>query len=214
MQNIFAGSINSVATSLEWGLAELIHRPHMLQKVHEELDRVVGRGRVVEEADMPNLPYLQAVVKETFRLHPAVPLTLPHMNPKASCVQGYDIPANSNVTINIYAIGRDPASWETPNEFKPDRFLRFDKDAATPTVKSTGFELLPFGYGRRGCVGMNLGNVTVQFGLASLVQAFDWSPAPGVDPKSMNMEETFRSEGPIAEELVAVATPRLQSSLY
>ena len=214
VQNLLVGGTNTVATSLEWGLAELIHYPHILKKVHEELDRVVGRDRQVQEADLPDLPYLQAVVKETFRLHPPVPMTLPHTNPKAACVQGYDIPANSNVMINIFAIGRDPASWENPNEFNPDRFLRSEKDAAAPTVRSTGFELLPFGYGRRGCVGMNLGNMTVQFGLATLVQAFDWSPPPGVDHKSMSMVEMFRSEGPIAESVVAVATPRLESSLY
>jgi cytochrome P450 len=213
VMNLLAGGTNTTATSLEWGVAELIHYPHILKKVHEELDRVVGRDRLVQEADLPNLPYLQAFVKETFRLHPPIPMTLPHRNLKAVCVQGYDIPANSNVMVNIFAIGRDPASWENPNEFNPDRFLCFDKDTATPTVRSTGFELLTFGYGRRGCVGMNLGSITMQFGLATLVQAFDWSPAPGVDHKSMTMVERYQADGPIAEPVIAVVTPRLESSL-
>lgn len=214
VQNIIAGGTNTAATSLEWGMAELIHHPHILKRVQEELDRVVGRDRLVQEADLPNLPYLQAIVKETFRLHAPIPLTLPHTNPKAARVQGYDIPANSNVTINIFAINRDPASWENANDYNPDRFLRSDKDTTTPTGRSIGFELLTFGYGRRGCVGMNLGNIVVQLALATLVHAFDWSPAPGVDHKSMSMMEAYKTEGPIAEPLVAVATPRLESSLY
>ena len=214
MQNLLVGGTATNATSMEWGLAELIHYPHMLQKVHEELDRVVGRDRLVQETDLPSLTYFQAVVKETFRLHPPAPMTLPHTNPKPARVHGYDIPANSNVVVNIFAVSHDPASWEDPEQFNPDRFLNSDRDITTPKGRSTGFELLTFGSGRRGCVGMNLANFVVQLGLATLVQAFDWSPRPGVDPKSMNMMEMLHTDAPIAESLVAVAKPRLHSSLY
>jgi len=212
--NLLAGGTATAATSMEWGLAELIHHPHMLKRVHEELDSVVGRDRLVEETDLPNLPYFRAVVKETFRLHPPAPMSLPHTNPKPARVQGYDIPANSNVIVNIFAVSHDPASWENPEQFNPDRFLASDKDSTTSTGRNTGFETLTFGSGRRGCVGMNLGTLMVQLGIATLVQAFDWSPRPGVDPESMNMMERLQADGPIAESLVAVPTPRLASSLY
>jgi cytochrome P450 len=214
MQNLLAGGTATAATSIEWGLAELIHHPHMLKKVQEELDRVVGRDRLVQETDLPSLPYFRATVKETFRLHPPAPMSLPHTNPKAARVQGYDIPANSNVIVNIFAVSHDPATWEEPERFNPDRFLASDKDGSTPSGKSTGFETMTFGSGRRGCVGMNLGTVVVQLGIATLVQAFDWRPRPGVAPESMNMMERLQADGPIAESLVAVATPRLASSLY
>lgn len=214
MQNLLAGGTATAATSIEWGLAELIHHPHMLKKVHEELDRVVGRDRLVQETDLPSLPYFRATVKETLRLHPPAPMSLPHTNPKPARVRGYDIPANSNVIVNIFAVSHDPASWEDPERYNPDRFLTSDRDVTTPTGKSTGFELLTFGSGRRGCVGMNLGTVVVQLGIATLVQAFDWRPRPGVVAEDMNMMERLQADGPIAETLVAVATPRLASSLY
>lgn len=76
-QNIFVAGTDTTTYTLEWAMAELIHNPEMMSKVEKELEQVVGKGVPVEETDVSKLPYLQAVIKETFRLHPPVPLLLP-----------------------------------------------------------------------------------------------------------------------------------------
>lgn len=76
-----AGSDTS-SNTIEWGLSELLRNPHVMQKVQAELDAVVGRHRLVQESDIPHLPYLQAVVKEVLRLHPGAPLMIPHVKRK------------------------------------------------------------------------------------------------------------------------------------
>lgn len=209
MVDMLGGGTDTSATTLEWALSELIHHPDVMKRAQEELDLVVGRDRPVREADLPNLRYLQAIVKENFRLHPAVPLTIPHVNPAAAKLHGYHIPANTNVLVSIWAIGRDPSVWENPLEFNPDRFLSSDIG-----VMGTHYEILPFGSGRRGCPGMNLAQLMVQCGLAALLHAFDWSRAPGLRAEDMSMLESFGGACPIAEPLVAVAKPRVSMNLY
>nr|BBM89984.1 pimaradiene oxidase 1 [Calohypnum plumiforme] len=209
MVDMLGGGTDTSATTMEWALSELVHHPAIMKRVQEELDVVVGRDRPVREADLPNLHYLQAVIKENFRLHPAVPLTIPHVNPTAAQLQGYDIPANTNVLVSIWAVGRDPATWENPLEFNPDRFLNSDRG-----VTGTHYEILPFGSGRRGCPGMNLAQLMVQCGLAALLHAFDWSPAPGIKPEDMSMLESFGGACPIAEPLLVVAKPRVSTDVY
>lgn len=149
-------------------------------------------------------------MKETLRLHPAVPMSLPHMNKVATPLSSrYEIPANTSVVIDYAAIGRDPEIWPKPLRFDPRRFT--DTDAAS---QIDTFKLLPFGYGRRGCPGANLGVILVQLGLAYLVQGFDWCPIKGLLPHDIDVKEApgvvcFRSA-----PLTLTATPRLSSTLY
>ena len=103
-----AASTDTSSTSIEWAMSELLRNPPLLKKVQDELERVVGMGRMVRESDLPSLLYLQAVVKETLRLHPASPLALPHLSVQACNVLGYEIPKNTN----LRAIGRNRISWE------------------------------------------------------------------------------------------------------
>jgi cytochrome P450 len=148
IQDIIAGGTESSAVTMEWALSELLRRPDAAAAATEELDRVVGRGQWVEERDLEHLPYIDAVVKETMRLHPVGPLLVPHMAREHSVVAGYDVPAGARVLVNVWAIARDPASWpDRPNEFRPERFAGSAVD-----VRGQHFELLPFGAGfQTGC---------------------------------------------------------------
>jgi cytochrome P450 len=103
---IVGGTDTSVIT-LEWALTELIRHPKIIKRAQEELDKVVGRNRQVLESDFPNLPYLQAIIKENFRLHLAVPLGVPHHNNTDAQILNYKIHANTTLFVNIWAIGRD-----------------------------------------------------------------------------------------------------------
>lgn len=168
----FAGS-ETTSSTIEWAMTELLRRPETMHRVKEELNRVVGPNRKVEENDIDNLPYLQAVVKETLRLHPAIPLLLPRNALEDTKYMGYLVPKGTQIFVNVWAIGRDPESWDDPLNFKPERFI-----GSNIEFKGQNFELLPFGSGRRICVGMSLAHRVIHLALASLLHTFDWELVP------------------------------------
>ena len=93
-------------------MAELLHNPEALSRAKLELKQVIGKGKLVKESDIPQLPYLQAIVKETLRLHPPVPLLLPRKAGADVEIYGYIIPKDAQVLVNAWAIGRDSSSWD------------------------------------------------------------------------------------------------------
>ncbi|RLN17616.1 cytochrome P450 71A1-like [Panicum miliaceum] len=207
--DLIGGGTDTSAVTVEWAMSELLRNSEVLAKATEELDRVIGRDRLVAEEDIPNLPYMEAVVKETMRLHPVAPLLTPRLCRKDVSVGGYDVPAGTRVLINIWAIGRDPAVWEAPMEFRPERFGGGGAD-----VKGHDFELLPFGSGRRMCPGIGLGLKMVHMILANLLHAFAWRLPDGVAAEELSMEETFGLTVPRKVPLEAVAEPKLPAHLY
>lgn len=204
---IIAGS-DTTSVSIEWAIAELLHYPQYMRRAQEELDAVVGRSRLVDESDIKNLPFLQACVKELFRLHPAAPLGIPHFNLEDATLAGYDIPARTTVMLNLWAIGRDPAHWSNPLEFNPDRFLN-----SKTTMLGKDFHLIPFSVGRRQCPGAGLGLAVVHLTVASLLHGFDWSTY-NQTPDEIDMREKPGLVTPRMTDLVVRAEPRLPLELY
>ncbi|KAK4804458.1 hypothetical protein SAY86_004275 [Trapa natans] len=198
--DLFGAGADTTSISVEWAMAELIHNPITLSKVREETDRIIGRGRPVQESDIPNLPYLQAVVKETFRMHPPTPLMIPRKAKEDTEIMGFTIPGGAQVLVNAYAIGRDPHSWEEPEVFRPERFLGSEID-----VKGNHFELIPFGAGRRICPGYPLAQRTVPLMVASMVQGFDWKIEGKVE--DMNLDDEFGLVVRLAKPLRAIPIP-------
>ncbi|XP_076902531.1 flavonoid 3'-monooxygenase-like [Bidens hawaiensis] len=170
--NLFAAGTDTSSSTVELAMAELIRNPQILRQAQEEMDNVVGRGRLVTESDLGQLTFLQAIVKETFRLHPSTPLSLPRIASEGCEVDGYYIPKGSTLLVNVWAIARDPKFWTEPLEFRPTRFLP-GGEKPNVDVKGNDFEVIPFGAGRRICVGISLGLRMVQLLLATLVQTFD-----------------------------------------
>ena len=210
MQDLIAGGTDSSAVTIEWAMSELLRKPEVLAKATEELDSVIGHGRLVTEQDIPNLPYLEAIVKETMRLHPVTPLLAPRLSREDASTGSYDIPAGTLVFVNVWAIGRDPAVWGCDaEEFRPERFVGSGVD-----VKGQDLELLPFGSGRRMCPGYVLGLKMVQVTLANLLHAFAWRLPDGVAPEKLSMQEKFGLAVPRLVPLEAVAEPRLPAHLY
>ncbi|KAI3772770.1 hypothetical protein L6452_03963 [Arctium lappa] len=140
IQDLIAGGTGTAATTVEWAMSELIKQPDLVKKATEELDRVIGKERWVEEVDFPNLPFVDSILKETMRLHPVAVLLAPHLALEDCQVAGYDIEKGTTVFINSWSIGRDPDVWVDPESFRPERFLGRDID-----IKGQHFELLPFG---------------------------------------------------------------------
>ncbi|VVA20774.1 PREDICTED: cytochrome P450 [Prunus dulcis] len=213
--DLFTAGTDTNAISLEWALAELINHPRVLKKAREEIDRAIGNQRVAGESDVPNLPYIQAIIKETFRLHPPVPL-VPRNSVQQCKIGGYDIPTNTMLYVNVWAIGRDPKNWESPLDFCPERFLQLSEDGGQMNavdVRGQHFQLLPFGSGRRVCPGVNLTMKMLPAVLAALIQCFDWK-VDGSDCKKMNGDDVLEMDerpgltAPRAHDLVCVPVAR------
>ncbi|GJS70953.1 cytochrome P450 71A1-like protein [Tanacetum coccineum] len=106
-QDLLAGGTESSAVTVEWAISQLLKKPEIFQKATEELDRVIGKNRWVQEKDMPNLPYVEAIAKETMRLHPVAPMLVPRRAREDCKVGGYDITEGTRVLVSVWTIGRD-----------------------------------------------------------------------------------------------------------
>ena len=181
-------------------MAELLKAPELMSKAKKELNQVIGKGNQVKESDITQLPYLQAIVKETLRLHPALPL-VPRQSESDVEVFGYTIPKASQVLVNVWAIGRDPTIWgNNPSEFLPERFLDSNID-----VRARNFEFIPFGGGRRICPGLPMAMRMLHLMLGSLILSFDWKLEDGVSPESMiSVDDQFGLSLQMAQPLRAI----------
>ncbi|KAG0546733.1 hypothetical protein BDA96_01G019100 [Sorghum bicolor] len=197
----FLAGIDTVAVTLLWAMSEMMRKPQVLRKAHDEVRAaaagVGGNKPRVEHDDVARLPYLKMVVKETLRLHPPSTL-MPRETIREVRVCGYDVPAKTRVFVNLWAIGRDPASWTAAEEFDPERFDGSDVDL---DYNGAHFELLPFGAGRRIWPGLAMGEANVTFALANLLYCFDWALPEGMAPEDVSMEEagalTFKPKTPL-----------------
>ncbi|KAG8943002.1 hypothetical protein FRC03_002721, partial [Tulasnella sp. 419] len=156
--------------------------PDFQRKVHEELDRVIGDDSVPVLDDMANLPYLSAFIKEAHRFRPISSLGTPHCADEDQIYQGKLIPKGSTLFMNIWGIFHDPALYENPDTFDPERFIRSPYGTKPGVEEEIGMEALRrlefliFGSGRQRCVGLLMANETVAIVAASLFWAFEFSP--------------------------------------
>ncbi|XP_019086088.1 PREDICTED: geraniol 8-hydroxylase-like isoform X3 [Camelina sativa] len=201
LMDMVLGGVDTSVNASEFAMAEVVRRPEVLNKIKKELDEVVGRDNIVEESHLPKFPYLQAVMKETLRLHPTLPFLVPHRNSETAVVAGYTVPKDSKIFVNVWAIQRDPKHWDEPNEFKPERFLDSSLD-----FNGGDFKYLPFGSGRRSCVAVNMAERLVLFNIASLLHSFDWEAPKG---QKFEVEEKFGLVLKLKSPLVAIPVPRL-----
>ncbi|MED6205110.1 hypothetical protein PIB30_015015 [Stylosanthes scabra] len=177
--DMFVAGSETTSVTVEWAMSELMKNPIELKKVQEEVRRVVGQKSNVEESKVKEMEYLKCVVKETLRLHPAAPLLVPRVATRHVKLGGYDIQAKTKLYVNVWAIQRDPQVWDAPEEFIPERHRHSN-------TNTQDFKLIPFGFGRRGCPGMNFGLASVEYMLANLLYYFNWE-----SPQAIDMTEIF-----------------------
>ncbi|CAM0909687.1 unnamed protein product [Alopecurus aequalis] len=192
---LFTTGTDTTALTIEWTMALLLTHPEVLRKAREEIDANVGTGRLVEDTDIPNLPYLQSVVKESLRFCPVGPLLPAHEAMEDCTVGGFKVRRGTMILVNAWAINRDANLWASPEEFRPERFL--DADAAAP--------MLPFGLGRRRCPAEGLAMRLLYLTLAALVQCFEWDVGEG---GAIDMAEGEGLSMPMATPLAGVCQPR------
>ncbi|KAG6470656.1 hypothetical protein ZIOFF_071733 [Zingiber officinale] len=184
--DMFTAGTDTTNTTIDWAMAELIRHPKTMAKAQEEIRQIVGWKEEVGEETVQGMPYLKAVIKETLRLHPPAPILFPRESMEDARVLGYHVPKGTRMVVNAWAIGRDPASWEEAEEFRPERFL----NSKSFDFKGLDFEFIPFGSGRRGCPGIDFAIVTTGLALATLLYHFDWELPEGVKEEEMDMTES------------------------
>ncbi|XP_049379640.1 6,7,8-trihydroxycoumarin synthase-like [Solanum stenotomum] len=181
MNVLLAGSGTS-ASVIIWAMTILIKNPKAMKKVQEEIRNLMGNKNIVNEDDIQNMPYLRAVIKETLRLFPPIPLLIARESMKKSTLEGYELQPRTIVYVNAWAIARDPEIWENPEEFMPERFLN-----SYINFKGQDYEFIPFGAGRRGCPAMALGVASVELALSNLLYAFDWELPYGLKKEDIDI---------------------------
>nr|WNT44082.1 CYP82N10 [Corydalis yanhusuo] len=202
------GGTDTTAVSLTWIVSLLMNNRQVLKKAREELDTHVGKDRQVDDSDLKNLTYLNAIVKETMRLYPLGALL--ERETKEDCeVGGFHVKGGTRLLVNVWKLQRDPNFWSNPTEFKPERFLT---ENANLDVGGQHFELLPFGAGRRVCPGVSFALQFMHLVLARLIHGFELETLMNAD-----IDLTESTEGHVnhkATPLDLLITPRLDSKLY
>ncbi|KAH9755673.1 cytochrome P450 family 81 subfamily K polypeptide 1 [Citrus sinensis] len=194
---MFIAGVETTAVALEWAMSLLLNNPDVLQKVRAEIDCNVANGRMLNDVDLVNLPYLCCVIKETLRLYPPAPLLLPHFSSENCIVGGYHIPRGTTIMVNAWAMHRDSKVWEEPNKFKPERFEGIHSERE-------GFKHIPFGMGRRACPGAAMAIRTISFALGSLIQCFEWEKIGA----EVDMTASYGLSLSKTVPLVAMCSPR------
>lgn len=192
-----AGVSTSVDT-IEWTMAFLLNSPNVLKKAQNEIDNCVSQHRLIDEADVAELPYLKCIIRETMRMCPVAPFLVPHESSMDSTVCGFHVPRKTMLLVNVKSIQNDPNYWEDPEIFKPERFEGFDG-------ANVGFNWMPFGSGRRGCPGEGLAMRIVGLTLGSLIQCFDWDR---MGKETVDMTSGGGLTAPMAQPLMAKYRPR------
>ncbi|XP_054771827.2 cytochrome P450 2U1-like [Lytechinus pictus] len=178
--DLFAAGTETTATTLKWALMYMVLHRDVQEKIHKELDDVVGRNRLPRLTDRPNLPYTEATLLEIQRFASITPLGVPHAPVKDVVLNGYDIPKGTVIIPNLWAIHHDPDLWKNPDEFNPERFL----DPETKQVVQRE-ELIPFSIGRRRCMGEQLAKVELFIFFTHLLHRFKFETPEGAPPLTM-----------------------------
>jgi cytochrome P450 len=180
---MLVAAIDTTSATLVWAMTALIRNPRVMKKVQEEIRNFGCKKGFLDENDIQNFTYMKAVIKETLRLYLPAPLLVPRESREKCTISGYNIPANTIVYVNAWAIQRDPNIWTNPEEFYPERFLE-----SSINFLGQDFELIPFGAGRRICPGMSLGVASIETILANLLFSFDWKLPHGLVIEDIDIE--------------------------
>lgn len=202
LQEVISAGIDTSSTALTWTIAEMLRNPSIMKKAQDEVRKVFDQmGGRVDESKLHELKYMQAVIKETLRTHAT--LSLPRKGAETCEVDGYVIPTDAMILVNIWAINRNPKYWgEDADIYKLERFL----EDQSRDYKGTHFEYLPFGAGRRMCPGMSFGSFTVESLLATLLYHIDWNMPNGMKPEDVDMTENSDTTASMKNDLLVVPT--------
>ncbi|CAE6410582.1 unnamed protein product [Rhizoctonia solani] len=160
----------------------LIHDPEIQRRAWEEIDGLYDEYTLPKWEDEQKMPLVRAIVKETIRWRPPVPLGVPHLLEQDDWYEGHFIPKHTTLICNVWAIHSNPERYENPDLFNPDRFIGHKLSMSQSMVQSDPFKRdhFAFGAGRRSCPGVQIAEQDVFIAVSRLLWAFELSAPPGV----------------------------------
>ncbi|RKL26376.1 hypothetical protein BFJ72_g13772 [Fusarium proliferatum] len=183
MEILGAGS-ETTATALHFTILALATHPEVVEKAHQELDRVIGQDRFPTWADEPNLPYIRAIIKENQRWRSISPMSFPHYTSNDDVYNGYYIPKNCVVRVNHWMMHSNDERYANPEKFDPERFIDHTQSAAASAnaVDTSGRDHFSYGGGKRICPGIHLAERSLFMMTSRMLQTFKFGRP--LDPKS------------------------------
>lgn len=196
---LFRAGSETTTSTLYWLLAEMVKYPQIQEKVHAQLREQFGDvDHEVGLAKRKECHFLEATLTEVLRRHSIAPV-FPHKTKSNTTLAGYKIPKDTTVLMNFYAINNDAREWKNPSEFNPERFLD-SNGHFTGTMKMS---YMPFGAGRRACVGESLAKQELFLLAATLLLKFKFENPPGCPSPDLNDGELGLTFNPKPFRVVA-----------
>lgn len=170
--DLFGAGSDTTSTALSWALLYLVHFPKIQRRLQKVVDNIIPRNRDPNLGDKEKLPYVEAFIMEVLRFSNIAPLAIPHATADNVEVifEGYTVPRNSSIIFNLESVLFDPMIFAEPYEFKPERFLDCSGNVLRPK------EFIPFGIGRRVCLGESLARMELFLFLTAIIKEFDILP--------------------------------------
>ncbi|XP_064414752.1 cytochrome P450 2K1-like [Latimeria chalumnae] len=181
VSNLFAAGTETTSTTIRWGLLLMMKYPEIQKKVHDEIDNVIGAGRLLTIEDRKHVPFTNAVIHEIQRFANIVPMNIPHATTTDTHFRNYFVPKGMQVIPLLTSVLYDKTQWETPYDFNPSHFL----DADGKFQKRDAF--MPFSAGRRMCAGESLAKMELFLFFTVLLQKFTFRPPPGVTQSDLDL---------------------------
>ncbi|XP_067596641.1 sterol 26-hydroxylase, mitochondrial isoform X2 [Pseudorca crassidens] len=176
LPELLMAGVDTTSNTLTWALYHLSKNPEIQAALHEEVVGMVPAGQVPQYKDFAHMPLLKAVLKETLRLYPVVPVNSRVIVDKEIEVGGFLFPKNTQFVFCHYVVSRDPRIFPEPDSFQPQRWLRKNQPDALRAQHPFGS--VPFGYGVRACLGRRVAELEMQLLLTRLIQQYEVALAP------------------------------------